>query len=184
DLFSLGVVLYEMATGSQAFSGQTTAVIFDAILNRQPAGLDRVPADLARLIRKALEKDRSLRCQTAAEIRADLKRLKRDSDSGRVKATPEAARPARARKGIESLAVLPLLNSSGDPDSEYLSEGIAETLIHTFSQIPKLRVAQRNKSFRCKGADVDLQTAGIELRVQVILTGRIILRGDTLLIHM
>jgi serine/threonine protein kinase/Tfp pilus assembly protein PilF len=184
DLFSLGVVLYEMATGSQAFSGQTTAVIFDAILNRQPAGLDRVPGDLARLIRKALEKDRSLRYQTAAEIRADLKRLKRDSDSGRVKMTLEAARPARARKGIESLAVLPLVNSSGDPDSEYLSEGIAETLIHTFSQIPKLRVAQRNKSFRYKGADVDLQTAGIELRVQAILTGRIILRGDTLLIRM
>ena len=184
DLFSLGVVLYEMATRSQAFSGQTTAVIFDAILNRQPAGLDRVPADLARLIRKALEKDRWLRYQTAAEIRADLKRLKRDSDSGRVKVIPEAARPARARKGIEALAVLPLLNSSGDPDSEYLSEGIAETLIHTFSQIPKLRVAQRNKSFRYKGADVDLQTAGIELRVQAVLTGRIILRGDTLLIRM
>src|SRR5215831_374775 len=184
DLFSCGVVLYEMATGSQAFSGQTTAVIFDAILNRQPAGLDRVPADLARLIRKALEKDRSLRYQTAAEIRADLKRLKRDSDSGRLKVTSEAARPARARKGIESLAVLPLVNASGDPDSEYLSEGIAETLINSFSQLPKLRVVQRSKAFRYKGANLDLQETGHELNVQAILTGRVLLRGDTMLIKM
>src|SRR5262245_1992526 len=80
DLFSFGLVLYEMATGAQAFVGNTTAVIFEAILNRQPSGFDRMPPDLARLIRKAIEKDRALRYQTAAEIRGDLKRLKRDSD--------------------------------------------------------------------------------------------------------
>jgi serine/threonine protein kinase len=121
DLFSFGVVLYEMATGTQAFPDHTTAVIFDGILNRNPAGFDRIHPELVRVVRKALEKDRSLRYQTAAEIRADLKRLKRDTDSGRAVAdvppTAPATRQPRARKGIESLAILPLFNASGDPDS-------------------------------------------------------------------
>ena len=186
DLFSFGVVLYEMATGAQAFTGQTTAVIFEAILNRQPSGFDHIPADLARLIRKAIEKDRALRYQTAAEIRGDLKRLKRDSDSGRSTAAPAplAQRQSRKSKGIESLAVLPLVNASGDPDSEYLSEGIAESLINSFAQIPKLRVVQRGRAFRYKGASIDVQEAGRELQVQAILTGRLLLRGDTLVIKM
>src|SRR5262249_593797 len=141
-----------------------TAIIFDAILNRPAASLDRVRPELARLIRKALEKDRSLRYQSAIDMLGDLKRLKRDSDSGRTAAAlPVAPKPARARKRIESLAVLPLANTSGDPDSEYLSEGIAESLINSFSQFPKLRVAQPQKSFRYKGAEIDLQQAAREL---------------------
>jgi serine/threonine protein kinase/Tfp pilus assembly protein PilF len=187
DLFSFGVVLYEMATGAQAFPGHTTAVIFDGILNRNPSSFDRMHPELARILRKALEKDRSLRYQTAAEIRGDLKRLKRDSDSGRaaaVASTPASATPQRARKGIESLAILPMVNASCDPDSEYLSEGIAESLINSFSQLPKLRVVQRSKAFRYKGADLDLQAIGRELNAQAVLTGRILLRGDTLVIKM
>src|SRR5262249_10781796 len=85
-----------------------------------------------------------LRYQTAAEIRTDLKRLKRDTSSGRVTAGGATPRQARARKGIESLAVLPFLNLSGDPESEYLSEGIAESLINTLSQLPKLRVSPQS----------------------------------------
>src|SRR5262245_49166531 len=186
DLFSFGLVLYEMVTGVQAFVGNTTAVIFEAILNRQPSGFDRIPPDLARLVRKAIEKDRALRYQSAAEIRADLKRLKRDSDSGRSTAAPAPApqRQARKTKGIEALAVLPRVNASGDPDSEYLSEGIAESLINSFAQIPKLRVVQRGRAFHYKGASVDAQQAGRELQVQAILTGRLLLRGDTLVIKM
>ena len=69
DLFSFGLVLYEMATGAQAFVGNTTAIIFEAILNRQPSGFDRIPPDLAHLIRKSIEKDRTLRYQAAAEMR-------------------------------------------------------------------------------------------------------------------
>jgi serine/threonine protein kinase/Tfp pilus assembly protein PilF len=189
DLFSFGVVLYEMASGALAFPGNTTAVIFDAILNRQPARLDRIHPELTRIVLKALEKDRSLRYQTAAEMRGDLKRLKRDTDSSRsvAAASPApqpAARPQRARKGIESLAILPLVNASNDPDSEYLSEGIAESLINSFSQLPRLRVVQRSKAFRYKGASLDLQEVGRELKVQAILTGRVVLRGDTLVIKM
>jgi len=185
DLFSLGVVLHEMATGSLAFPGPTTAVIFDAILNRPPALLDRMHPGLARIIRKALEKDRTLRYQSAGEMRADLARLERDSDSGRVSATVQASqRQTRTRKGIDSIAILPLVNTSNDPDAEYLSEGIAESLINSFSQRPKLRVAQQQKSFRYRGAEVDLQDAARELNVQAILTGRILLRGDTLIVKM
>jgi len=188
DLFSFGVVLYEMAIGTQAFPGQTTAVIFDGILNRNPTEFDRIHPELVRVVRKALEKDRSLRYQTAAEIRADLKRLKRDTDSGRsVAAVPPpgpATRQPRARKGIESLAILPLFNASGDPDSEYLSEGIAESLINSFSQLQKLRVVQRSKAFRYKGANLDLQEVGRDLNVHAILTGRVVPRADVLVIKM
>ena len=79
---------------------------------------------------------------------------------------------------------MPLVNTSSDPDSEYLSEGIAESLIGNFSQLPKLRLAQRQKSFRYHGANVDLQQAARELNVQAVLTGRIQLRGDTLIVKM
>jgi serine/threonine protein kinase len=105
DLFSLGVVLYEMATGRQAFSGATTGVVFEAILNREPSPIVEVnpsaPAELVRIVGKAMEKDRELRYQSAAEIRSDLRRLRRDSTSA-ARSCPRARRPgprARLRPG-------------------------------------------------------------------------------------
>jgi non-specific serine/threonine protein kinase len=129
---------------------------------------------MERIIVKLLEKQRQLRYQTASDLRADLQRLKRDIDSGHEAALPGAAhspRPGpahvrRPRKAIDSLAVLPLTNASADPNAEYLSDGITETLINNLSQLPRLRVIPRSTVFRYKGRDVDHQTVGRELNVR------------------
>jgi serine/threonine protein kinase len=122
DLFSLGVVLYEMATGAIAFPGATSGIIFDGILNRPPAPLFRlnpaVPAEFERIVDKALEKDRRLRYQSAAEIRADLKRMKRETDSGRTSSVSRAVpkpEPVHRRRGLlaASLVAMALAIAGG-----------------------------------------------------------------------
>src|SRR5262249_53083221 len=206
DLFSFGAVLYEMSTGKLAFSGNTSAVIFQAILDRAPLSPLRlnpeVPAKLEEIISKALEKDRKLRYQSAADIRTDLQRLKRDTDSARVSSLGVAvalpvARPWWRGKApmaaggialaallalgawfglfrgrgevIDSLAVLPFVNVGADPNTEYLSDGITENLINSFSRIPKLRVVPRSRVFRYKGREADTEKIARELNVRAVL---------------
>ena len=194
DLFSFGAVLYEMVTRRQAFFGGTTAVIFDSILNRLPASAlepnSEFPPRLGEIIDKALEKDRDLRYQAAAEIRADLKRLKRDTDSSRAAVTagaksagPRSGRTATAGKTIDSLAVLPFENASGDPANDYLSEGITETIINSLSKLPKIRVVPRGMVSRYKGKGVDAFTAAGELKVRAVVTGRVLQHKDTLIVR-
>jgi non-specific serine/threonine protein kinase len=193
DLFSFGAVLYEMATGRQAFPGNTSAVIHEAILNRaslSPLRLNpELPAELERVINRALEKDRKLRYQTAADLRADLQRLKRDLGSGQAATAalappqPTISRPRRASKAIASLAVLPLVNARRDPEMEYLSEGISESLINALSQIPNLRVIPRTSAFRFKGCEADLQSVARELNVRAVMTGKVVQRGDSLIVQ-
>ena len=127
-----------------------------------------------------------MRYQSAVELRTDLKRLKRDTDLGRtvVSGPPVAAAPRSQplSKTIDSLAVLPFINLSGDPEMEYLSDGITDTLINSLSQLRKLRVVPRSLTFRYKGREVDPQRVGSELNARAVLTGRVMQRGDTLLI--
>jgi len=189
DLFSVGTVLYEMATQQHAFGGDTTAVIFDAILNRAPAPFkQKLPPRLNEIIAKLLEKDRDLRYQSAAELRADLKRLKRDTGSGRV-TLPKAAssdagksRKPKLGKTIDSLAVLPFENASGDPANDYLGDGITETIINTLSRLPKVRVVPRGVVFRYKGKVTDPFTAATELGVRAVVSGRVLQHKDTLIV--
>ena len=222
DLFSFGVVLYEMTTGRTAFHGQTTALIFDEILNRMPTSPARVnpdiPHGLEQIILKALDKDRELRYGSAADLRADLKRLKRETESASAQsaASPskaiESPAPAARRiakpaiwigaalvvalaavasyvllKGrggqVDSMAVLPFVNASGNPDTEYLTDGITETLINSLSQLQGVRVTARSLAFRYKGKDVDPLKAGNDLKVRTVMTGRVTMRGNVLVVQ-
>ncbi len=201
DLFSLGAVIYEMATGRQAFDGNTSAVIFHAILAQEPEPASkwnpRLPRGMEEVIRKSLEKDRELRYQSASGILADLKRVKRDAETLRPALVSEAApRPSappvkkdkpssgKQASAIDSLAILPLENGSGDPETEYLSDGIAETLINTLAQLRKIRVIPRTMAFRYRGPSVDPLAAGKELGVRAVLAGRLLKRGDDLIVSL
>lgn len=186
DLFSLGVVLYEMAAGEMPFYGSTTALIFDAILNREPAPLSRyntgLPPAFASIVGKLLEKDCRRRYESAAEVVADLQHLQRDGSRVRISRTSAPA-SRKTGKTIESLAVLPFANETGNPQLEYLGEAIAEGVIDGISHLPKLRVVPRSKAFRQRDQAEDLHAVGVALDVRAVLTGRIGLREDLLSIR-
>jgi TolB-like protein/Tfp pilus assembly protein PilF len=170
-----------------------------------------LPSRFGEIVSKALEKDRALRYQSAAEIGADLKRLKRDTESTRVTAaaaaagTPSPSRNMKLRMGLlaaglsiavvlalallfsgqkikqatmDSVAVLPFINATGDPNAEYLSEGITQDLVSALSQLPNLKVVSLASAYRYKGKSIDPPTVARELGVHTILTGRMLERND------
>jgi len=253
DLFSFGAVLYEMATGDLPFHGDSSAVICEAIMNRAPAAVVRlnheVPPKLEDIINRAMEKDRELRYQSAKEMRSELLRLKRDTETGRVAVASSgtvavakesgahvAAQPPAPSSGsspayapsqsssavqapapgqrrlwsvvapillvglivamaaagfwywrskagasqIESIAVIPFANVDGKTDTDFLSDGLTESLMASLAHVPQLKVKSRNSVFRYKGKEVDVQRVGKELTVDALLTGRIVQRGDVI----
>jgi len=255
DIWSLGVVIYEMLMKRTPFGGETANDSIASILTKEPAPLDEnTPPELQRIVRKALQKKADERYQTVKDFLLDAKNLKRElefaeelersqiptsakssnfsrnqssenvtafkaatistqnSFSNQSSSAEYVAREIKKHKlgfaaglivflaatglgywlftnraantkQIESIAVMPFVNESGNTDVEYLSDGMTETLISSLSQIPKLNVKARSSVFRYKGKEMDAQTIGKELNVQAILNGRVIQRGQDLILY-
>jgi serine/threonine-protein kinase len=238
DIFSFGVLLYEMLSGKLPFEGESAMEMIGAILKDEPKLLPAdIPAEITKIIGKCLRKDRDERYQTIKDVLIDLKDVKQDlefqdklersvvpnDDENKtqiLKSTTVdeiqqtttnqtiAAQPKLNKllavalagvlaiggffgykylipnKQIESIAVMPFVNESGNADTEYLSDGMTETLIGSLSQLPNLNVKARSSVFRYKGKEIDAQTIGKELNVQAILTGRVLQRGEQLILNL
>lgn len=206
DIFSFGCVLYEMLTGDRPFGRRSAGETFAAILKEDPPGLRTrgkgVPPALDRIVRRCLEKDLARRYPSARDLAADLKAssakpgrasisLPRLLDRPRVKTYVTIAGLFAVallavlflytrRAPIRSLAVLPFANSGGDPNIDYLCDGITEELINNLSRLPGVKVMSRASVFRYKGRNADPRAIGSDLRVPAIVTGAVTQHGDDL----
>ena len=185
DLFSVGTVLYQMASGVLPFAGDTSAVVFDLILNREPKLVEHVnpavPAEFSRILSKLLEKDRSFRCQTATDLKTELNRLKRDLDSGSKRAAElNDTRSGVSKQPLKSVAVLYFENLSGVKEDEYLRDGITEDIITELSKIRGLNTFSRPHVLAYRDKQVIPSQIGQQLRAAYVLTGSLRRSGNRL----
>lgn len=205
DLFSFGTMLYEMISGKRPFSGNSAADLTASILKEEPAPLTiECPPALLQAISRCLKKDPEERFQTAKDLALELK----TAASGSVAAATIVA-PAQEigwkklfwipfviaaiafliwyspwkNKSIHSIAVIPFINISKDPNNEYLSDGVTESIIDSLSQVPDLRVMARGTVFTYKGKEIDPREVGRDLKVDAVVTGRIQQKGDELIVR-
>ena len=222
DIFSFGIVLYEMLTGRQPFVRHSGAEIVSALLTEEPTPLStyapETPDELQRIVRKCLEKDVERRYQAMREVATDLHNLRREhkvlapSTAPTIMSTPHVYASGRSparwilvavsllllsavgvglyrwlvnkpARTVTSLAVLPFANVSGDPNTEYLSDGLTESLIDRLSQLPNVKVMSRSSVFRYKGKQADAQQAARALNVEAVLMGQVTQHGDDLTIN-
>ncbi len=189
DLFSLGVVIYQMTTGVLPFRGETSAIIFEAILNRDPVPAVQanasVPGELGRILDKALEKDRNLRYQTATDLKTDLSRLKRDMEAGGRKAhdSGDSRSGSPAKTAEKSLAVLYFENISGVKEDEYFRDGITEDIITELSKIRGMNIFSRPTVLAYRDKQVTPAQIGQQLNAAYVLAGSVRRAGSRLRIN-
>jgi serine/threonine protein kinase/tetratricopeptide (TPR) repeat protein len=182
DVFSLGVVLHEAATGSRPFQGASTAAVLSSILRDPPppVGARRrdLPGTFGRLIARCLEKDRDRRVQSAKDVRNEIEATRRELTPGvRPPSGPSAAGTARDRR---SIIVLPFTNLSPDADNAYFSDGLTEELIADLAKVNALSVISRSSSMQLKGTTKGVRAIGEELGVQYVLDGSVRKAGNSL----
>ena len=176
DLFSFGILVYELASGKRPFVGDTAADVSSAILRDHPPSLSSVRADvapdLARIVERCLEKNPRERIQTALDVANELRGLKRTLERG------IAPVPKPSQEKVASVAVLPFVNRSASADDEYFSDGLADELLNVLAKIRGLRVAARTSAFQFKGKSEDTAIIGQKLHVSTLLEGSVRKAGN------
>ncbi|HEX5214116.1 MAG TPA: protein kinase [Vicinamibacterales bacterium] len=181
DIFSLGVVLHEAATGLRPFKGASSAALLSSILRDPPPSIaarrDDLPGAFGRVIERCLEKDRDRRIQTARDVRNEIDAIRRSTAPASSDSAASRRSPA---EGGRSIVVLPFANQSPDADNAYFSDGLTEELIADLAKVKALQVISRTSSMQLKGTTKDVRTLGRELGVQYALEGSVRKAGNSL----